>query len=130
MVVGSFGNVADTLGFARLIVHIIEDDVAVADALALALEHLNHHPRIYNDGETFLEQASLSSCHWVIVDLGLPGVSGAEIVRKLKNLAIPPNIIAISGKSRVKILRQMKEMRDLTILRKPLSIDMLSAAMV
>ncbi len=129
MYAGSSGNVAGFLGLFCVIVHIVEDDVAVADALAFTLEHLDHRPRIYKDGETFLAQANLSACHWVIVDLGLPGVSGAEIVKKLKSLAIPPKIIAISGKSRVKILRQMREMQDLTILRKPLSIDMLTSAM-
>lgn len=112
-----------------MVVHIIEDDEAVADALALALEHLDHSTRIYLDGETFMEQAHVSDGHWVIVDLGLPGISGADIVRDLKRLAMPPKIIAISGKSRVKILQSLKELRDLTILRKPLSIDMLTAAM-
>ncbi|WP_299479655.1 response regulator [uncultured Roseibium sp.] len=112
-----------------MVVHIIEDDEAVADALALALEHLDHSIRIYLDGETFMAQAHVSDNDWVIVDLGLPGISGAEIVRDLKRLAVPPKIIAISGKSRIKILQSVKELPDLTILRKPLSVDMLTAAM-
>lgn len=113
-----------------VIVHIVEDDEAVADALAVALELLSHRPKTYPDGETFLAQASLSASHWVIVDLGLPGISGDDIVRELKSLAVPPKILAISGKSRLKIVRHMKELQDLTVLRKPLSIDMLTAAIV
>ncbi|WP_305984417.1 response regulator [Roseibium sp. MMSF_3544] len=112
-----------------MVVHIVEDDEAVADALAVALEQLDHHPRIYLDGETFLAEAKLSAGHWVIVDLGLPGVSGAQIVKELKSLPIPPRIIVISGKSRVKILRQTRELHDLPVLRKPLSLEMLTAAM-
>nr|WP_319386289.1 response regulator [uncultured Roseibium sp.] len=112
-----------------MVVHIIEDDEAVADALTIALELLNHCARTYFDGETFMAEADLSSGHWVIVDLGLPGISGAEIVRKLNGLASPPRIIAISGKSRTKIARQVSEFEGLKVLRKPLSIDMLTAAM-
>lgn len=112
-----------------MVVHIIEDDKAVADALTVALDLLDHCSRTYFDGETFMAQANVSAGHWVIVDLGLPGISGAEIVRKLKSLASPPRIIAISGKSRTKIARQVSEFEGLKVLRKPLSIDMLTAAL-
>lgn len=109
-------------------VHIVEDDAAVADALCVALADLNHSPRVYPDGETFLAQASLSACHCVIVDLGLPGMSGSELVNMLSEQAKPPKIIAISGKPRVKLLQHMRAVPGLTVLRKPLSIDMLSEA--
>lgn len=112
-----------------MVVHIIEDDRAVADALAFALEDLDHLTRIYHDGESFQAQATLSEGDWVIVDLGLPGVSGAEIVRELNTLNAPPKMIAISGKSRMNIQRYIQELDGLTVLRKPLSIDMLSTAM-
>ena len=111
-----------------MLVHIVEDDDAVADALALALSDLDHLPKVYGDGETFLEQAKLSACHCVIVDLGLPGMSGADIVRKLRKRPSPPKIIVISGKPRVKLMQHLNEVPELTVLRKPLSIEMLAAA--
>ncbi|MCV0424291.1 MAG: response regulator [Roseibium sp.] len=112
-----------------MLVHIVEDDEAVADALALALADLDHLPKIYEDGETFLEQADLLASHCVIVDLGLPGMSGADIVKKLRKQPDPPNIIVISGKSRVKLMRHLNEVPELTVLRKPLSMEMLASAM-
>lgn len=113
-----------------MVVHIVEDDVAVADALAMALEDLDHHPKIYEDGETFLAQAELAEEDWVIVDLGLPGMSGADVVREMTGLSHPPNILAVSGKSRTNILKYVRELPDLRVLRKPLSIDTLAKAML
>lgn len=112
-----------------MVVHIVEDDAAVADALAMVLEDLEHRPIVYPDGETFLENAKISGRDWVIVDLGLPGISGADVVRNLNDRHETPGMIAISGKSRSKLIRQLRDMPELQILRKPLSIEMLSSAL-
>ncbi|WP_422375299.1 response regulator [Roseibium sp.] len=112
----------------RVIIHIVEDDEAVADALAIALEAQDHRPKTYQDGETFLAEAMPSAEDWVIVDLGLPGKSGADVVRELLNRPEIPGIVAISGKSRINLLQQIRDLPNLTVLRKPLSIDMLTKA--
>ncbi len=112
-----------------VVVHIVEDDVAVADALAVVLEDLSLQPKTYGDGETFLEIAELAETDWVIIDLGLPGMSGADVVRELTRLPKPPNVIAMSGKPRTRILHHLRELPELRVLRKPLSIDTLCQAM-
>ncbi|TYC67449.1 response regulator [Stappia sp. BW2] len=112
-----------------MVVHIVEDDEAVADALAIALEDFDHHSVTYKDAESFLASAAPSSDDWVIVDIGLPDRCGTEVVRELMDLPAPPGILAISGKSKVNLLQQIRELPDLTVLRKPLSIDMVTAAM-
>ncbi len=111
-----------------MIVHIVEDDEAVADALAIALEDLDRRAVTYRDGETFLAQAAPLADDWVIVDIGLPGKSGAEIVQELMTLTDPPSVVAISGKSRAGLMTQLQNFPDLTVLRKPLSLQMLTAA--
>lgn len=112
-----------------MVVHIVEDDAAVADALAMVLEDLDHQPVIYCDGESFLAQAKPASEDWVIVDLGLPGRNGAEVLRALLQLPAPPRLLAISGKPRAKLLQYLRGLPCLRVLRKPISIDMLAAAM-
>ncbi|KZM51418.1 response regulator [Labrenzia sp. OB1] len=111
-----------------MIVHIVEDDEAVADALALALEGMDRRSRIYPDGEAFLAGARLSSEDWVIVDLGLPGVSGTEIVRQLLLMPNAPRVLAISGTTQATLTRYLRELPDMKVLRKPLSIEAISAA--
>ncbi|MCX2723615.1 response regulator [Roseibium salinum] len=110
-------------------IHIIEDDEAVADALAVALEGLEHRPVTYPDGETFLARAELASEDWVIIDLGLPGISGVDVIRKIRHLPDPPRILAITGKPQARLLTHLKALPGLKILRKPLSIEMITKAM-
>ncbi|MHA7773974.1 response regulator [Roseibium sp. M-1] len=117
------------MGRLQVVVHIVEDDAAVADALAMVLEDLDHQPVTYGDGESFLARAAPAAGDWVIVDLGLPGRSGADVVRELMKLPVPPSILAISGKPHVSLLQHMRGLPGLTVLRKPLSIDMLTAAL-
>lgn len=112
-----------------MVVHIVEDDAAVADALAMAIEHLNHLSKTYTDGETFLAQGPVSGTDMVIIDLGLPGMSGIEVAQYLNTLRCPPKVIAISGKSYTRLQQHLKKLPSLTVLRKPLSIDTLAAAM-
>ncbi|MBN9669363.1 response regulator [Roseibium aggregatum] len=112
-----------------MVVHIVEDDLAVADALATILGDLEHQPRIYPDGESFLAQADVSEADWLIVDLGLPGVSGADIVLEMKRFFSRLKIVAISGKSHTSIKRQTTGLPHLRVLRKPLSIETLTKAM-
>ncbi|WP_299811547.1 response regulator [uncultured Roseibium sp.] len=111
-----------------MIVHIVEDDSAVADALALALEGMDRRSRTYPDGEAFLAGATLSSEDWVIVDLGLPGVGGTEIVRMLSLMPDAPKVLAISGKTQATLTQHLRELPDMKVLRKPLSIEAISAA--
>lgn len=112
-----------------MIIHIVEDDAAVADALAIALEAQDHRPMTYRDGESFLAEALLTADDWVIVDLGLPGKSGADVVRELLDRPETPGIVAISGKPRTTLLQQIRDLPNLTVLRKPLSIDMVTKAL-
>lgn len=109
-----------------MIVHVVEDDEAVADALAMAIKGLDHQAVTYKDGETFLQNATPSERDCVIVDLGLPGKNGAEVVHELMALTAPPNIVAISGKPRIKLVQYLHDLPELRVLRKPLSTKMLA----
>ncbi|GAA0777756.1 response regulator [Roseibium denhamense] len=109
-------------------IHIIEDDPAVADALAIALSDLDYRTEVYRDGETFLNEAIVSDSDFVIIDLGLPGMSGADVISHLQSQDRSPRVIVISGSPHKRLLRQLKGIQSLTILRKPLSMEMISEA--
>ena len=109
-------------------VYIVEDDEAVADALAIVLGELDYHTTVYNDGETFLAEAAVSAEDLIILDLGLPGMSGVDVASHLNSLTTPPRIIAISGKPQARLNRHIQKLPGMTVLRKPLSIEALADA--
>ncbi|MEJ8473327.1 response regulator [Roseibium algae] len=107
-------------------IHIIEDDPAVSDALAIVLSGLGHDTQCYFDAETFLSQPIPGTDDVVIVDLGLPGIGGEEVAKMLSGQSEPPRVIVISGRSQALLQRSLPDIASLTVLRKPLSLSTLT----
>lgn len=102
-------------------IHIVEDDPGVSDSLVLLLRSLGHQAVAYADAETFFRQEPPSAADTIMIDLMLPGISGAKVIRWLQRLASPPRIIAISGQPQSAIEAQLRGMAMPRLLRKPLT---------
>ena len=108
-------------------IHIIEDDCGVRDALAELVGGLGYAVRSYADGESFLNVEPPHGDDVVLVDLGLPGMSGKTVITRLKALRQPPRIVVISGRSQADIDIAMRGLPDLPLLRKPMAADAIAA---
>lgn len=106
-------------------IHIVEDDPGVSDSLTLVLEQMGHEAQAHPDAESFFEHDPPGAQDTLIVDLGLPGISGVQVIRWVQRLACPPRVIAISGQSRTMIDRQIGDLVIPKVLRKPLSQEAL-----
>ncbi|MFL9823817.1 response regulator [Rhodoplanes sp. SY1] len=105
-------------------VHVVEDDPGVSDSLAILLEHLGFEVVCHSDAEDFFRAGPPAGQDIVFVDLILPGISGAELIRWLNGLKDPPRIVAMSGQSQNTIdlqLRGLEGVGEMSIIRKPLS---------
>jgi DNA-binding response OmpR family regulator len=67
---------------ARILV--VEDDLTVAEVVVDYLRHAGLEPRHAVDGQTALEVAAAWRPDLVVLDLMLPGVSGLEVCRRLR----------------------------------------------
>ena len=65
----------------------------------------------------------------MIVDLLLPGISGAEVIDRLQKFEPPPHIVALSGQPRADIHKQLRGKRVEHLLRKPLTADAVAACL-
>ena len=63
---------------------LVEDDPAVRGAVERALRHAGHQPALATDGVRALEQATAVPYDAVVLDLGLPGLDGLEVCRRLR----------------------------------------------
>ncbi|HEV2011063.1 MAG TPA: response regulator transcription factor [Candidatus Limnocylindria bacterium] len=63
---------------------LVEDDPAVRGAVERALRHAGHQPAVASDGIRALEQATAVPYDAVVLDLGLPGLDGLEVCRRLR----------------------------------------------
>ena len=63
---------------------IVEDQRDLAELVALHLEDVARDIRICGDGSSALKQAAVTPPDLVILDLGLPGLDGLEVCRRLR----------------------------------------------
>ena len=67
---------------ARLLV--VEDDAAIGDPLVRALEREGHEVAHAVTGEEALAQLDAADVDLVVLDIGLPGIDGIEVCRRLR----------------------------------------------
>lgn len=66
---------------------LVEDDPMIGSALASQLVDDAHVVELVTDGRTALSYASLDGFDVVLLDLGLPGIDGIEVLQKLRATA-------------------------------------------
>ncbi len=99
--------------------HVIEDDPAVADALVLMLNEFGHEAHAYVDAETFLSAPVPEVGDTVVIDLSLPGMSGADLVRLLRVSRPEIRIVVVTGQSQAKLDSQLEGLGVTHLIRKP-----------
>lgn len=78
-------------------VHIVDDDAAVRDALAVVLTLEGYHVSGFADGHSFLAAARTRPPACIILDVHMPGRSGLDILKELNAKNYPAPIFIISG---------------------------------
>jgi DNA-binding NtrC family response regulator len=78
---------------------IIEDEHALAAALAAVCRRLGHEARLCATGEHGLEEAARTGAALAVLDIGLPDMSGLKVLEQLraKHPAMPVVIITAHG---------------------------------
>ena len=81
---------------------IVEDHPDVAESLALILRCDDHEVRIAQDGPAALQVLSKFKPDVVLLDVGLPGMDGYQVARRMREEALESRltIIALSGYGR------------------------------
>lgn len=112
------------------VIHVLEDDPGVSDSLRSLLQALGLTVAQYRDGESFMSAPPPDEDDVVIVDLGLPGVGGAQVVRWIERLDPSPRVIVISGQPQKAINDALAGSSIHHVLRKPLSGDALTSLLM
>jgi signal transduction histidine kinase/CheY-like chemotaxis protein len=77
---------------------IIDDNVDAADSLARLLENLGYETATEYDGQSGLDRAQTFGPQIVLLDLGMPGLDGFEVCRRLQGVSPHrPRVVAMTG---------------------------------
>jgi two-component system response regulator MprA len=80
---------------------LVEDDPAVRGAVERALRHAGHQPALATDGVRALEQATSVPYDAVVLDLGLPGLDGLEVCRRLRAAGNQVPVLMLTARAAV-----------------------------
>jgi CheY-like chemotaxis protein/anti-sigma regulatory factor (Ser/Thr protein kinase) len=88
-----------TTGGRRLKVLVVDDNVDLVEMLAMLVEGLGHDVRKALDGQTAISAAMAYRPDVVLLDLGLPVISGIEVARQLRERpeTAHAHLVALTG---------------------------------
>jgi two-component system, OmpR family, response regulator MprA len=80
---------------------VVDDDRAVREALRRALTLAGYEARLAEDGERALEQIVQALPDAVVLDVGLPGIDGLEVCRRVRRLGNRVPILILTARDSV-----------------------------
>jgi two-component system KDP operon response regulator KdpE len=107
---------------------VVDDDAQIVRALRTGLRARGHDVLTAPNGETALDTLSRAGVDLVILDLGLPGIDGIEVIRRLRGwLDVPVIVLSVREAHADKVAALDAGADD--YVTKPFSIDELLARM-
>ena len=79
------------------LVAIIDDDEALCSSIADLLRSAGYRAEGYSSAETFLASSSPSRFGCIVADIHMPGMSGLELIPRLRELGVPAPVIIITA---------------------------------
>jgi two-component system response regulator FixJ len=110
------------------IVHVIDDDEASRQSLAFLLESAQIGVRTYASATMFLDLMPSMSASCVVTDVRMPGMSGIDLLRRLKELGIEVPVIVITGHGDVPLAVEAMKIGAADFLEKPFDDEVLLAS--
>jgi two-component system, sensor histidine kinase len=109
---------------------LVEDSDDVRVALVELLELLGHRVEAVSDGLAAVKRACASRPEVVLVDLGIPGIDGLEVARRIRaELGEAPRLVAMTGAARAEDRRLALEAGFDAHLVKPIEVADLEAVL-
>ena len=109
-------------------VHIIDDDQAIRESLAFLLRTHQLEVRCFDSAKTFVDALPDASLGCVITDIRMPGMSGIDLLRRLKELKVGFPVIVITGHGDVSLAVEAMKIGAADFFEKPFNDDQLVAS--
>jgi len=109
-------------------VHVIDDDDALRESLAFLLRTARIDVESYTSAAAFLEALPSLQPSCVITDVRMPGMSGMDLLRRLRELKIDVPVIVITGHGDVPLAVEAMKTGAVDFLEKPFDDEVLLAS--
>jgi two-component system response regulator FixJ len=109
-------------------VHVIDDDEALRDSLTFLLRTARLDVQSYPSAAAFLEALPEANLSCVITDVRMPGMSGIDLLRRLRERKISVPVIVITGHGDIPLAVEAMKNGAIDFLEKPFDDEVLIAS--
>jgi two-component system response regulator FixJ len=103
----------------KTVIHVIDDDAAMRDSLAFLLDVNGFRSQLHESADAFLSATSADAASCVVSDIRMPGMTGVELVRKLKSEGSSCPVILITGHGDVALAVEAMKAGAVDFIEKP-----------
>ncbi len=108
---------------------IVDDEDDQRNGLASLVSSWGHEVRTARDGQDALEKLDEFAAHVMLTDLTMPGLTGADLARKIRAIRSDVPIILMAGYDDIAAPDRLFEVGVNEVLRKPLMAETLTTAL-
>lgn len=110
------------------IVHLVDDDAGVSDALARLIATVGLRVVCWADPREFIAGFDRDSIGVIVLDVRMPGVSGLSVLEQMHSLSIDHPVIMLTGHGTVEMCRRAFKAGAAEFLEKPVDDEVLLEA--
>jgi two-component system response regulator FixJ len=110
------------------LVHVIDDDEAMRESLSFLLKAAKISVSAYDSADAFLAQLKDIKGGCIVTDVRMPGMSGLDLLKRLRELNSPMPVIVITGHGDVPLAVEAMKYGASDFLEKPFDDDTLLGA--
>jgi two-component system NtrC family sensor kinase len=108
---------------------IIDDDAGIRRVMALALEQAGYEVETAADGPTGLRVCQERSPHIIITDIGMPGMNGLEVLKRIKEIDPDREVIVTTAFTEIDLAIKALQLDASGFVTKPVSDEALGVAL-
>jgi FixJ family two-component response regulator len=112
----------------RSMISVVDDSDSVREALPDMLDHFGFEVQAFASAEDFLRSQAISRTACLILDVGLPGISGPDLQQELKRRGDSTPIVFITAQGDASLRPRLIKAGAVDCLSKPFSDTALLAA--
>jgi two-component system response regulator FixJ len=113
---------------APQMIHVVDDDEAIRESIEFLLDSAGLPVRTYESATALLERKDELEPGCILTDVRMPGLSGLELVERLKELGVPHPVIVLTGHADVPLAVQAMKAGVVDFLEKPFDDEALMGA--
>jgi two-component system response regulator FixJ len=118
-----------TTGPSTPLIHLIDDDAAVREALALLIATIGLRVQTWAAPEVFLARFDRQAIGAIVLDVRMPGISGLTVLERLVAQGVDQPVIMLTGHGTVEMCRRAFKTGAAEFLEKPVDDELLIEAL-